>query len=386
MGAGVRSVILVGVTIRRRPFTRPANSAILAAMTALVTTQPICVTGATGFVASHIIKLLLERGYSVRGTVRSTAPAKEKDLAHLRSLPGAKERLELFEADLVKPGSFDEAVAGCEYVLHTASPYVLTVKDPQRDLVDPAVQGTRTVLESCKKAKTVRRVVVTSSMVALTDEPESDRVLTEADWNTKSTLTRNPYYFSKTLAEREAWRYVEKEKPGFDVVVINPFMIIGPALSAAVNVSTQMFSDLLAGKYPAIMNLTWGFVDVRDVALAHLRAIEVKEASGRYICANTTVGMRSLIELLDRSGYSKYKLPRFGLDSSIGNYLVHLSSYLQPSGVGSYLRTHVGRIPRFDNGKIQRELGIKFCPVEQSILETVEDLKKWGHIKATPRG
>jgi dihydroflavonol-4-reductase len=314
---------------------------------------------------------------------------KEKELAFLRALPGAAARLELREADLLTPGAYDAAVAGCEYVMHTASPYVLDVKDPQKDLVDPAVQGTRNVLAACKKAGTVRRVVLTSSMAAITDEPESDHVLTEQDWNDKSTLDRNPYYFSKTLAEREGWRFVKEEGARFDLVVINPFMVIGPSLSPGINTSNQLFVDMLAGAYPGIMTLTWGFVDVRDVADAHLRAMETPSASGRYICAGETIAMRDVVALLAENGWGEgRKLPKVGLDCAIGDFTVRLSSYLQPKGVGSYLRTHVGRVPRYDTRKIQRELGLSFRPVRSAILDTVADLERWGHLSPTagPKG
>ena len=161
-----------------------------------ITAAPILVTGASGFIASRIVEQLLAKGYGVRGTVRSLKTDKERDLAPLRALEGAADRLELVEADLLAEGSFDRAAAGCEYVMHTASPYVLDAKDPQRDLVDPAVSGTRNVLSACQRAATVKRVVLTSSMAAITDEPESDHVLTESDWNEKSSLERNPYYYS----------------------------------------------------------------------------------------------------------------------------------------------------------------------------------------------
>jgi dihydroflavonol-4-reductase len=348
-----------------------------------VTSSPVCVTGAAGFIASRIVEQLLAQGYRVRGTVRSLR--KEKDLAHLRALPGAATRLELVEADLLDSSSFDAAVKGCTHVLHTASPYVLDARDPQRDLVDPAVQGTRNVLLACQRAGTVRRVVVTSSMAAITDEPESDHVLTEADWNDKSTLDRNAYYLSKTLAEREAWRFVKDEKPSFDVVTINPFLVIGPSLSPGINTSNQMFVDLFGGKYPGIMNLTWGFVDVRDVAHAHVLAMETASASGRYICAGETIGMRDMVAFLrDLDAGKAASLPKIGLDCGIGDFTVRLSSYLQPKGVGSYLRTHVGRVPRYDTSKIQSELGLSFRPVRESIRDTVADLQRWKHLTAAP--
>ena len=339
----------------------------------------VLVTGASGFVASHIVKLLLERGHRVRGTVRSLG--KERELAFLRGFAGAAERLELVQGDLLARGSFDAAAKGCDAVLHTASPYALDVKDPQKDLVDPAVEGTRNVLGACAAAPSVARVVVTSSMAAITDEPESDHVLTEKDWNEKSSLDRNPYYFSKTMAERAAWDFVAREKPRFDLVAVNPFLIIGPSFTPAVNPSNQLFVDLLKGTYPGVMNLTWGFVDVRDVAEAHVRAIEKKEAHGRYVCAGETVAMRAVVELLEQNGWAAgNKLPKLGMDCAVGDFAVRLSSYLQPKGVGTYLRTHVGRVPRYDTTKIRGELGMTFRSASASILDTMADLAKWGHV------
>lgn len=336
------------------------------------------VTGASGFIASHLVAQLLAEGHRVRGTVRSLS--REASHAHLRALPGAT-RLELVEADLLDEGAFDAVVAGARYVLHTASPYVLDAKDPQKDLVDPARRGTESVLSACAREPSIARVVVTSSMAAITDEPDAERVLTEADWNEKSSLTRNPYYYSKTVAERAAWDFVEANEPTFDLVTVNPFMVIGPSLSPGLNTSNQVFADLLGGTYPGIMRFTWGFVDVRDVARAHVLAATTPEAAGRYLCAADTIAMRDVVELLRGAGYSSYALPKLGMDCAAGDYVVKLSSYFQPKGVGSYLRTHVGRVPRYDNGKIQRELGLTFRDVRETIVETVKDLERWGHVK-----
>lgn len=344
---------------------------------AIVTEKPVVVTGASGFIAAHLTRELLERGYRVRGTVRGGADK----YPFLTELPGARERLELVSADLNAEGAFDEAVRGAEIVMHTASPYALDVKDPQRDLVDPAVKGTTGVLESCRKAGTVKRVVLTSSMAAITDEPDSDHVYTEADWNDRSSLDRNPYYYSKTLAERAGWSFLEEKKPSFDLVVINPFLVIGPSLTKAVNPSNQVFVDILGGTYPGIMSVAWGFVDVRDVAHAHVLAMETPGANGRNLCANTTLGMREVVELLRKHGYGEgYKLPRLDLACKLGDFAIKLGSYFQPKGIGSYLRTHIGKVPRFDHGKIARELGLEFRPIEQTIVETLADLERWGHI------
>jgi dihydroflavonol-4-reductase len=337
-----------------------------------------CVTGATGFVASWLVKELLERGdLTVRGTVRRIASAD-----HLRALPGAAERLELVEADLTTPGSFDAAVRGCAVVFHTASPYVIQVENPQRDLVDPAVNGTLDVLRACTKASDVLRVVLTSSMAAVTDEPDSARVLTEADWNEKSTLQRNPYYLSKTMAERAAWDFVAREKPHFDLVVMNPFMIMGPSLSPGLNVSNKIIADLTNGVYPGILSFTWGIVDVRDVAHAHVRAAEVPDAKGRYLLVQEpAVSMRTMVGWLRDAGYGeRTKLPSRAMDNAVGNLLVKLNSYTQPAGVGSYLRTHIGRVPRYDASKVRRELGVTFRPSYETVMDTARDLERHGHI------
>jgi dihydroflavonol-4-reductase len=316
----------------------------------------------------------------VRGTVRVLA--RKRDYEHLPALPGAAERLTLFEASLGVPGSFDRAVDGSDVVIHTASPYVIDAPDPQLDLVDPAVNGTRNVLEASAKTSAVKRVVYTSSMAAITDEPDPVRPLSETDWNTKSTLTRNPYYYSKTLAERAAWDFVERKWPGFDLVVINPFFVIGPSLGPRLNTTNQIFVDLLKGVYPAIMRLWWGLVDVRDVALAHVLAMEKSVPRGRYICATTpAMSMREVVNQIRRAGYNeRCRLPRVALDSPLGDWIVKLASHFQPRGVGSYLRTHLGRRPLYDTGRIRAWMGIKFRPVERTIAETLQDLERWGHI------
>ncbi|ACF45732.1 MAG: aldehyde reductase [Prosthecochloris sp.] len=339
----------------------------------------VCVTGATGFIAAHLIKKLLQQGYAVRGTVRKLS--KHSSYRFLENLDGAAERLELIEADLLSPGSFDAAIGGTQYVMHTASPYLINVRDPQKNLVEPALEGTRSVLESCRKASSVKRVVLTSSIAAITGAPDSNRVFTENDWNTTSSLKENPYHYSKTLAERAAWEFMQ-EQPGFDLVVINPFMVIGPSLGASLNTTNQMIRDIITGVYPGILDVNWGFVDVRDVALAHIRAIEKPAAHGRYLCSAEALDMRNVVAILRKAGYGNdYKLPSLDLSGKAATTLMKLVSWSQPRDTGAYLRTHLGRRMRYDNDKIRKELDIQFRNIESSLLETVEDLISWGHLK-----
>jgi dihydroflavonol-4-reductase len=344
----------------------------------------IAVTGVTGFIAAHAVAELLARGYTVRGTARSAAKLTETKLP---SLPGydrvtvvEADLLSPVEADLLSPEGFREAFAGCSAVLHMASPYTLESKDALKELVEPAVKGTLHALEAAAATPSVKRVVLTSSMAAVTDEPDG-RVLTEADWNTKSSLTRNPYYFAKAEAERAAWDFMAKAKPGFDLVVINPFLVIGPSLTPGLNTSNQIIVEALTGVFPAIMELTWGMVDVRDVALAHVLAVENPTAAGRYLCAAESVTMRRLIETLKPLAQPHDKLPTRAIDFWLGSTIGRWFAFTQPPGAASYMKTHLGRTPRFDTAKIQRELGLKYRGISATIAETVADLREWKHLK-----
>lgn len=343
-----------------------------------ITGSPVLVTGASGFIASHIVQQLLERGYRVRATVRDPEMARAE--GHLTGLRGAAERLELTGADLLTSGAFDNGVRDCEYVIHTASPYALDAADPQVDLVEPAVRGTISVLESCRGSHSMRRVVLTSSGAAITDRADG-HLNAESDWNTRSSLTRNPYYYSKTLAEQAAWQFMEAGKPRFDLVVINPFYVIGPSLVPGINTSHASLIGLTNGRIPGIMSLEWPLVDVRDVARAHILAMENPAAAGRYIVAAETRTVRQVVELLRGKGWgARYKLPSIGLDNGIGVALSRLAVGFQPSGTRDYMRSHLGGEMRFDNSKARRELGIEFRDVDQTILETMDALERWGHL------
>lgn len=338
----------------------------------------VLVTGATGFIASHVVRDLLAAGDRVRGTVRSLATTAPH--AHLRALPGAAERLELVEADLVVAGSFAGTTDGVTHVVHTASPYVLDVQDAARDLVAPAVQGTRQVLEAAAASQTVQRVVLTSSFAAIADQPDPGRALTEADWNTASSLTRNPYSFSKAEAERAAWAFMDAAPRGFDLVAINPVVVLGPALGPGTNTSNQILVDVTTGTYPAVMALDFGLVDVRDVAAAHLAALDRPAASGRYLCAAGVCSMAAILEAMRPALPAGVRLPTRRMDNRVGTLLAKAAAQFQPSGVRSFLRTNLGRSLHLDASRARDELGVAFRPVDETIRDTVADLVARGEI------
>ncbi|KAK9715743.1 hypothetical protein RND81_06G186400 [Saponaria officinalis] len=211
--------------------------------------KKVCVTGASGFIASWIVKLLLERGYVVHATVRNLND--ETKTKHLVEMEGAKTRLHMYEANLLEEGSFDKAIHGCCAVFHTASPVLFVTPNPQEDLIDPALKGTQNVLASCAKTPTVKRVIITSSTVAVTHggrhvTPET--IVDETWFSTPEGCKGIPgewYILSKTLAETAAWKYA-KEK-GMDLISINPALVIGPMLQPHTNWSSDVVFNLVNG-------------------------------------------------------------------------------------------------------------------------------------------
>jgi dihydroflavonol-4-reductase len=338
----------------------------------------VCVTGASGFIAGQTIRELLARGFKVRGTVRGEVDGSQ--YAYLKQLPGADEGLELMRADLTQPGSFDTAIASCDYVIHAASPYLLDSKKPQEEMVDPAVNGTLNVLQACANTSSVKRVVLTSSLAAITDEPDDQHVFTETDWNSKSSLSRNAYFYSKALAEQAAWHFMREQARKFDLVALNPCMVIGEAIGPGLNSSNQVICDLLSGTYPGVMALNFCMVDVCDVARAHVLALDKHDAEGRYICYSEAMTMGEIVDFLREAGCSNYRLPRRDMSAGWISSVVKLLSYTQPSGAGDFIRSHLGKTMRISNAKIRAELGMEFRPVRDTLVDTVEDLIRQGHL------
>ena len=280
----------------------------------MMNTKTVVVTGASGYLGSWIVKEALEAGFTVRGTVRN--PDDSAKTEHLRRLAGA-ERLTLHRADLLEPGAFHSIVAGADAVIHTASPFFTqSVADVQEELVRPAVEGTRNVLTAAGATPSVRRVVLTSSVAAVMGDARDaadnpGRRVDESCWNNVSSATRDPYSYSKTAAERRAWEDSSCQSQ-WDLVVINPAFILGPSLSDRLDAtSVSLIRQLGDGTFRlGVPALTVGFVDVRDVALAHIRALQKAEASGRFILAERVATFPEMASALRQSFGSKYPLPQ----------------------------------------------------------------------------
>ena len=216
----------------------------------------VAVTGASGYVASELVKQLLEAGYTVHGTVRSKGSDSSKHLSHegLGVDPG-KGKLVLFEADLLTENSFDDAFRDAVCVFHTASPFLTNkVADPAKELIEPAVRGTENVLGSVVKSPATKFVVLTSSVVSIYGKRVPGKVYTSDDWNEDATLEENPYPLSKVTAERRAWEIQKEHAQKFSMCTVNPGLVMGPSLSGRSNDgSVSFFKRLVGGEmWPAV--------------------------------------------------------------------------------------------------------------------------------------
>jgi len=344
-------------------------------------TKPILVTGGTGYLASWIVKLLLDEGKEVRTTVRNLS---QKDkYAHLTAIAvKSKGTFQVFEADLLKKGSFSEAMAGCELVIHTASPFKITgIKDGQKELVEPALEGTRNVLESANKTESVKRVVLTSSVVAIygdaVDLEKTEKgIFTEEDWNLTSSVKHQPYSYSKTLAEKLAWE-MAGEQNRWDLLTINPGFIMGPSLSKRTDsTSIDIMMQLTSGKFrTGVPSGKMGIVDVRDVAKSHILAGFSPTASGRHI------GVADHKDFLDfanviRVNHPQYPLPKSYVPKWLLGIIAPLAGFTR-----KYVKLNIGIDVKFDNSYIRKDLAMEFIPFEATISDHFTQLLDDGIIK-----
>lgn len=317
--------------------------------------ERVCVTGGSGYIGSWLVRLLLDRGYTVHATVKDLKD--EKETKHLQALEGAESRLRLFQIDLLDYDSIVAAVDGATGVFHLASPCIVDeVKDPENELLAPAIKGTTNVLTAAKELG-VRRVVVTSSISAITPSPywPANKLKNEECWTDVDYCKQKGVWYpaSKTLAEKAAWQF-SKEK-GLDVVVVNPGTVMGPVLPPTLNASMLMLLRLLQGCTETYEDHFMGSVHVRDVALAHILVYENTSATGRHLCVEAISHYGDFAAMVAEL-YPEYNIPRLPKD------------------------TQPGLLRAKNASKKLMDLGLQFIPMEQIIKESVESLKSKGFI------
>lgn len=325
--------------------------------------QTILITGASGFVASHIIHEFLAAGYNVRGTVRSASVISSLGVAQ-----GAlATRLSYaIVPNVSAPGALDEALKGVSGVIHTASPFILSPKDNEEDLLKPAISMTTSVLTAAAAYPEVKRVVVTSSFASIVDILAGLRPgynYTESDWNpvtypeaVAATNGAFAYCASKKLAEEAAWKWVEEHKPSFTLSTICPPWVFGPSINPITNMehmseSTELVWKLINGSSKTVPEIDFaGFADVRDVAVAHLKAFENEAAGGQRFLVGTHFDYQSAANTIRKDFPElKERVPE-------GTPAVLQAAYV------------------VDGSKAKRELGVNYTPLEVTMRDTVREL------------
>lgn len=340
-------------------------------------TKPVMVTGATGFVAGWLVKKLLEDGITVHAAVRN--PDNKEKVKHLDEIaaksPGS---IKYFKSDLLEEGSYAGAMEGCELVYHTASPFVLDVKDPQKDLIDPAVKGTRNVLEQANQTSSVKRVVLTSSCAAIySDAIDTEKApggrITEEVWNTTASLDYQPYSYSKTLAEKEAWKIASMQNR-WDLVVVNPSFVMGPALNATsvTSESYRVLKQMGSGAMKmGIPNLGFGVIDVRDLAEAHFKAGFTPEANGRNIISAHNTNLVEMVKPIHAKYGKQYPMSA----KALPKWLIWTFGPMMDKALErKYIARNVNHKFTADNSKAVKELGLSFKPLDQTMVESFDVL------------
>ena len=328
------------------------------------------VTGGTGYIGSWVVKDLLEKGYTVRLTVRNKTKIAGDD--HLTKIAeNTSGTLEIWEANLMKDGSFNEAAKGSDAIIHVASPFTLKVKDAQKELIDPALEGTRNVLAAASLSESVKRIVLTSSVAAVYGDNRdmSDSGLsefTEEHFNYSSSLSHQPYSYSKLVAEKAAWE-MHGLQDQWKLVVINPSFVMGPSLTQNSNSESLSFmNDMISGKFRmGVPHLEFSFVDVRDVAKAHVLALENENTEGRHILAVQTLGVLQVAQLIKNKFGNKYKLPTM----QIPKFVLYLIGWM--FGLNAkFINRNVGYSVNLNTSKSRNQLGLKYT----KLAKTLEDM------------
>jgi dihydroflavonol-4-reductase len=337
----------------------------------------VAVTGGSGFIGCYVILRLLADGYTVRATVRSLG--REPDVRAMLEAGGGRPgaRLSFHAADLETDAGWREAVEGCEFVQHVASPFPAGAPQHEDDLIVPAREGTLRVLRAARDAR-VRRVVLTSSFAAVGyGAPARNEPFDETDWTEISADTA-PYSKSKTLAERAAWDFMAREGAGLELAVVNPVAVFGPVLGADFSTSVQMIQRMLNGGMPACPKLYFGVVDVRDVADLHVSAMTHPRAAGeRFLAvAGDFLSVRDIAEVVKRRMGAAARRVRAW---EIPDWLVRLAALRDPTV--RLILPELGKRKNATHGKATTLLGWSPRPREECIIASAESLIRLGFVR-----
>lgn len=332
--------------------------------------EKVLVTGSTGFIGLHCIHQLIEKGYSVNGTLRSKS-REEEVRSSLKKANLSDANLSLYECDLMSDDGWEKAIDGCDYVLHIASPFINGLPDHEDDLIKPALTGTQRILKLSATNPQIKKIIITSSFAAVGDTFNGQTVFNESDWSDPNNNKISAYNKSKTLAEKSAWDFMESN-PSFKLTVINPVGVIGPMLSDDIGTSNLFVKKILDGSTPGNPGLHIGFVDVRDVARAHVDSIKNEKSNNkRIILSKDEIWVSELSEILRNLGY---KAPK----RNIPKWLISVLSVFDKQLGG--LIPMIGKVRNIESSIFSEVFDWELISIEESAKVTAEQLKSMNQI------
>ncbi|MEI6489944.1 MAG: aldehyde reductase [Bacteroidota bacterium] len=333
--------------------------------------KKVLVTGISGFVGQHCAAELLKKGYAVRGSVRTLAKTDEV-VNGIKKEIDPKGNLEFCELDLMKDAGWDKAMEGCDFVLHIASPFVVKVPKDENELIKPAVDGTLRALKAAKKAG-IKRVVLTSSTVAMSGGKKGLIKLNEDSWTDVNAKNVTAYFKSKTLAEKSAWDFIKNQTGDakLELVVVNPGPIYGPTLTG--NLATEamdFFKKLITGKVPMLPKAYSVMSDVRDVAAIHVAALENEKANGKRFIVTTEKphAIQEIAQILKSNGYNKVST------KLAPTFLLKFMAKFNDEAKG--MLPFIGNTIEADVANTMKTFYWKPMPFEKTVIDTAKSVEK----------
>ena len=330
--------------------------------------KKVLLTGISGYIAMHCAKELLKRDYHINATVRNLDKVEDIKNA-LSALSLDVDKIQFFQADLLSDDNWEDAMADCEYVMHVASPYPLNQPKDENVLIKPAVEGTERVVSLAIK-NNVKKIVLTSSVVAVS-VGHTKKQYSEEDWSFADKPIA-AYAKSKTLAEKKAWELIKNANTDTKLTVINPSGVIGPSLTSEISSTQLIIAGLMNGRIPVNLPIHIGYVDVRDVALAHIKALENPNSDGeRIILSNTELWHKDVSKILKDGGY---KAPWLTVSVPVAKFLANVVPALKGA------KRFLGKDMVKNTTKAEDILGISYIDIKKSILDDAKSLTEFNKV------
>ena len=333
--------------------------------------KKVLLTGISGYIANHCAVELLKNGYAVRGSLRNMSKSEEVIKA-IKNEVDLIDDLEFCKLDLLDDKGWDEAMNGCEYVLHVASPYITTEPKDPNTLIRPAIEGTQRALKAAKKAG-VKRIVITSSVVSMLGDADKSININENTWSNVDARNISSYAKSKTLAEKSAWDFIEnQEDPKLELTVINPGPVFGPSLNGNTDgASMKMFKEMLDGKMPMLPQSSINMSDVRDIAKIHVLALETPNANGRRFIVTTEIPykFKDIAQVLKDNGYKKVST------KEAPNLFLNFMSYFVSDIRG--MRAFIGKTYTADVSATKKVFNWQPISLEKTVLDTAKSIQSF---------